>query len=293
MKKSICGIIALCLLIMPLTGCNSGKAQEATAKGNVPEAREASSGHYAPYTTDFFLSVYERAIAKQEEPDGEKTPEAEEEEKDAEALLGVKLDDVKVSDTLKEQIKENPVTKSPEKKPQPSGGSSATQGNTGGSSARPTQPATQPAAQKPTNAPKPTEAPKPPVTQPPAPKPTEAPKPPATQPPAPKPTDPPKPPATQPPTQPQRWGPTATLSEINSIVAEYRAYGESLGMIWDDTATKDNASWNVPMRIRAYATKEKFRQDMKDELNWVKDGGDYFKIYIEPYENTWEVYVFY
>ena len=154
-------------------------------------------------------------------------------------MLGVQLEDVKVSDTLKEQIKENTVISSPEKNKQALGGSS-TQGNSGGASAQQSQPATQKA----------TSAPKPPTTQP------------ATQ----KPTSAPKPPATQPPTQNAEWWPSR--AEIDQIIAECRSYGESIGMIWAETANKDNASWDSPEEVRWYRRlgKEKFVQTLKEFL---------------------------
>lgn len=266
MKKAICGIVALCMFIMPLTGCGKTEKTGEEPQKETTGIGTASSGNYAPFITDFFLSVYEQALEKQENPEGEKEPEAEEAEEEAEKMLGVKLEDVKVSDTLKEQIKENPVISSPEKNKQALGGSS-TQGNSGGASAQQSQPATQKA----------TSAPKPPTTQP------------ATQ----KPTSAPKPPATQPPTQNAEWWPSR--AEIDQIIAECRSYGESIGMIWADYKNKDNASWDSPEEVRWYRRlgKEEFVQTLKEFLEIDYNAGFcYFKLWVEPYENTWKVYIF-
>lgn len=81
-------------------------------------------------------------------------------------------------------------------------------------------------------------------------------------------------------------------SQVNSFVARSKAYGESIGLVWDDSFTLDNASWNSCISSRYSGNSENaVYEKMKSALNYKKNNGAmYFKIYPEYIDevNGWE-----
>ena len=93
-----------------------------------------------------------------------------------------------------------------------------------------------------------------------------------------------------------RWQPTQ--AEIDQLVAYGNQYGQSIGMVYDDYKTIENASWGPPLLLGngGYATQgyEKVKNVIKDGLDFYKnvENLEYFKIVSKKLSaNQWEIYI--
>lgn len=88
-----------------------------------------------------------------------------------------------------------------------------------------------------------------------------------------------------------------TQAEVDAIIAECRAYGESLGFAWDNSRTLENSSWYAPTQTVVYShniedNKRELTADMKVAINDLARVCDFncgiapgFKIYAERVAN--------
>ena len=85
---------------------------------------------------------------------------------------------------------------------------------------------------------------------------------------------------------------TPTKAQIDKIVSDARAYGESLGNVWNSSLTVDNSGWSSPPNSQNQTLKT-----MKDDVyyqlkKWTKNGNFYFKIYPEKLsDGNYKIYV--
>ncbi len=85
---------------------------------------------------------------------------------------------------------------------------------------------------------------------------------------------------------------TPTKAQIDKIVSDARAYGESLGNVWNSSLTIDNSGWSSPPNSQNQTLKT-----MKDDVyyqlkKWTKNGNFYFKIYPEKLsDGNYKIYV--
>ena len=102
----------------------------------------------------------------------------------------------------------------------------------------------------------------------------------------------------QPPTSTP--APTAPKSDfekpynLDKIYAFAKQYGEDHGMIWGDSLTKDNCSWEAPGHTSSFPTEAKMKSVITSGIDRVKSiqekngyqlGQFYFKLYFEPIDN--------
>jgi hypothetical protein len=118
--------------------------------------------------------------------------------------------------------------------------------------------------------------------------------PPATSPP----TEPPKaeqPPATPPPTEPSTPK-TAYDAPYDTarILADARAYGESIGMTWSGPLTVDNCSWEAPGATSSTLSGERLKTAIEGRIARIKKlqtdneyqpGEFHFKVLLESQGN--------
>lgn len=80
-----------------------------------------------------------------------------------------------------------------------------------------------------------------------------------------------------------------TQAKVDAFVAKSRAYGESIGLIWDDSFTLTNACWQDSIYTgfsdaekNIYTETEAYNQ-MKESLEYTKNHqhANYFKLYVE------------
>ena len=89
-----------------------------------------------------------------------------------------------------------------------------------------------------------------------------------------------------------------TQAEVNAIIAECRAYGESRGLVWEDSYTLDNNGWRAPAQTVDYThniedNKRELTADMKGAIDrcvammaeYDSMPGAGFKIYAERVAN--------
>ncbi len=85
---------------------------------------------------------------------------------------------------------------------------------------------------------------------------------------------------------------TPTKAQIDKIVSDARAYGESLGNVWNNNLTINSSSWNAPA-----TTEYQSLQGVKDKVyyqikKWTKSGNFYFKVYPKKLsDGNYEIYV--
>lgn len=92
-----------------------------------------------------------------------------------------------------------------------------------------------------------------------------------------------------------------TRAQADAFIAKARAYGESIGLIWDDSFSIEaqNASWNASVWTSKSKTETRMIEQMKEQLNDHKYGqkkATYFKIqaeYNEPTSGNWEFTILY
>ncbi|GHU83682.1 hypothetical protein FACS189415_6460 [Bacteroidia bacterium] len=101
--------------------------------------------------------------------------------------------------------------------------------------------------------------------------------------PTPQPTEPPKP-------------KTAYDAPYNTatIIADAKAYGESIGMTWSAPLTKDNCSWEAPIQTSSVLSGERLKAAIESGIRRVKklqadneyqQGEFHFQLYLEPFGN--------
>lgn len=80
-----------------------------------------------------------------------------------------------------------------------------------------------------------------------------------------------------------------TQAKVDAIVAKSRAYGESIGLIWDDSFDLTNSSWQDSIYTgfsnseQYIYTENEVYEKMKESLDWHKNGknAQYFKLFVE------------
>jgi hypothetical protein len=141
----------------------------------------------------------------------------------------------------------------------------------------PDKPTTPPASSTPPQTPA---KPAPPT---PTPTPTESPKPETPPPATPEPTDPPKP-------KTAHDAPYDTAT----IIADAKAYGESIGMTWSDPLTVDNCSWEAPSQTSSVMSGERLKTAIESGIrrvmklqkdNEYQPGEFHFKLLLVPQGN--------
>mgnify|MGYP004528723827 CR=1 FL=1 len=85
---------------------------------------------------------------------------------------------------------------------------------------------------------------------------------------------------------------TPTKAQIDKIVSDARAYGESLGNVWNSSLTVDNSGWRSPANTQ-YLSLERAKQNIFYQLkDCTKNGNFYFKIYPEKLsDGNYRIYV--
>ena len=85
---------------------------------------------------------------------------------------------------------------------------------------------------------------------------------------------------------------TPTKAQIDKIVSDARAYGESLGNVWNSSLTIDNSGWRAPANTQ-YLSLERAKQNIFYQLkDCTKNGNFYFKIYPEKLsDGNYRIYV--
>ncbi len=94
---------------------------------------------------------------------------------------------------------------------------------------------------------------------------------------------------------------TPTKAQIDKIVSDARAYGESLGMGWNSSLTIDNSGWSAPatteyqslqgVKDKVYYQIKKFADRLKSSPNWY-DGAPAFKVVSKKLsDGNYEIYV--
>jgi hypothetical protein len=107
-------------------------------------------------------------------------------------------------------------------------------------------------------------------------------------------TDPPTTPTPQ-PTEPPKPK-TAYDAPYNTatIIADAKAYGESIGMTWSAPLTKDNCSWEAPIQTSSVLSGERLKAAIESGIRRVKKlqadneyqpGEFHFQLYLEPFVN--------
>lgn len=85
-----------------------------------------------------------------------------------------------------------------------------------------------------------------------------------------------------------------TQAKVDAFVAKSRAYGESIGLIWDDSFNLTNASWQDSIYTGfsdaeeyIYTEAEAYEQ-MKESLDYTRNNqrANYFKLYVEYNPNN-------
>ncbi len=92
-----------------------------------------------------------------------------------------------------------------------------------------------------------------------------------------------------------------TRAQAEAFVSKSRIYGESIGLIWDDSFSIEaqNACWNASVATSKKRSEDKIFTQMKEQLNDHKNGArqaKYFKIIMEenePTEGNWEFTILY
>lgn len=90
-----------------------------------------------------------------------------------------------------------------------------------------------------------------------------------------------------------------TRAQADAFVAKSRAYGESIGLIWDDSFNLTNASWNSSVWTSNIWDEAELYAKMKETLYNHKYGQRkalYFKIWVEynePTSGNWEFTILY
>ena len=92
-----------------------------------------------------------------------------------------------------------------------------------------------------------------------------------------------------------------TRAQAESFVAKARAYGESIGLIWDESFSIEaqNASWNASVWTSKNKTEARMMEQMKEQLDdhkYGQKGAKHFKIqaeYNEPTTGNWEFTILY
>jgi len=115
---------------------------------------------------------------------------------------------------------------------------------------------------------------------------------------APSKTEPPVTSTPQPPTStPVPAAPKSDFEKPYNLAAIYafaKQYGEDHGMIWADSLTKDNCSWEAPGHTSSFPTEAKMKSVITSGIDRVKSiqeqngsqpGQFYFKLYFEPIAN--------
>jgi hypothetical protein len=129
--------------------------------------------------------------------------------------------------------------------------------------------------------------------------PTSAPaEPPVTPEPTPQRTDPPATPT--PPTEP----PTPKTAydapyDTAQILADAKAYGESIGMTWSEPLTVDNCSWEAPIHTSSTLSGERLKTAIESSIRRIKKlqedneyqpGEFHFKVVFEPAGSEYAIY---
>lgn len=94
---------------------------------------------------------------------------------------------------------------------------------------------------------------------------------------------------------------TPTKAQIDKIVSDARAYGESLGLGWNSSLTIDNSGWSGPANTQyeslqgaketVYYQIKKFADRLKSSPNWY-DGAPAFKVVSKKLsDGNYEIYV--
>lgn len=84
-----------------------------------------------------------------------------------------------------------------------------------------------------------------------------------------------------------------TREQADAFVAKSRAYGESIGLIWDDSFNLTNASWQTSVCTSKTRDENVIFDNMMSALDNTKGrkGAKYFKIWVEenePLDGYWE-----
>jgi len=74
-----------------------------------------------------------------------------------------------------------------------------------------------------------------------------------------------------------------------------KSYGADIGMIWEESLTKTNCSWEAPIHTSAFKTESEMKQAIQAGIDSVKavqvqhgcqPGKFYFRLYLEPIANN-------
>ncbi len=87
------------------------------------------------------------------------------------------------------------------------------------------------------------------------------------------------------------YNPDWTQTQVNAFVSKSRAYGESIGLVWDDTFDLTNSSWQTSIDSRYSGnTEEEVLTKMKLALDSTKNRkqANYFKLWVEHIDGSWE-----
>ncbi|GHT83996.1 hypothetical protein FACS18947_0760 [Bacteroidia bacterium] len=107
-------------------------------------------------------------------------------------------------------------------------------------------------------------------------------------------TDPPATPTPQPTEPPKPKTAYDAPYDTAQIIAEAKAYGESIGMTWSAPLTKDNCSWEAPIQTSSVLSGERLKAAIESGIRRVKKlqadneyqpGEFHFQLYLEPFGN--------